>query len=136
MSSSNQKQSINKKNSHSFTYSMKCAWRGLKYVFDHEKNLRMELVIASLTAFLMVVFAVKSWEAIVLFLMIIWVITTELINTALERVVDIIKPRFHPYARLIKDIMAAVVLISAIASIIIAVLIFWPYGKELLSLYK
>ena len=60
-----------------------------------------------------------------------FVLIFELTNTVLERVVDILKPRIHPYARLIKDLMAAVVLISSIVSVIVGVIIFYPYIKDL-----
>jgi len=64
-----------------------------------------------------------------------WVLITELTNTVLERVVDILKPRIHPYARLIKDIMAAVVLISCFVAIAVGIIIFWPYIKELFGIF-
>ena len=51
----------------------------------------------------------------------------ELINTVFERVVDILKPRVHPYARLIKDLMAATVLITSIVAVVVGIIIFYPY---------
>jgi len=60
-----------------------------------------------------------------------WVLILELINTVVERVVDILKPRIHPYARLIKDLMAAVVLISSIVAVIVGIIIFYPYFRDL-----
>ncbi len=98
-----------------------------------ERNFRIELVIAFLVLILMLVFKVKNWEAIILVLIMALVIAAELVNTVLERVVDILKPRIHPYARLIKDIMAAVVLVSSLAAIIIGVIIFLPYFYNLLE---
>ena len=63
--------------------------------------------------------------------MIFFVLVMELFNTILERVVDILKPRVHPYAQLIKDIMAATVLIASIGAIVVGITIFYPYIKEL-----
>ena len=51
----------------------------------------------------------------------------ELINTIFEKVVDVLRPRIHHYAEVIKDIMAAAVLVSSIGAVIIGVLIFLPY---------
>lgn len=116
-----------------FIESFGCALRGLKYVLSHEKNFQIELVIATFVVALMFLFNVKIWETIVIILMIMWILITELINTVFERVVDILKPRVHPYVRLVKDIMAAVVLISCVVSIIVGVLIFFPYFQELLA---
>ena len=72
-------------------------------------------------------FNVTRTETVALVLVIAGVLIMELLNTVVERVVDILKPRIHPYARLIKDMMAAVVLISVIFSVIIGLIIFLPY---------
>lgn len=119
-----------------FKRSLKHAWDGISWALTHEKNFRIELVIAFFVILFILFFDVKNWEAIVLLLMIMWVLIFELVNTVLERVVDILKPRIHPYARLIKDLMAGVVLISATVSIVVGILIFYPYVRELLTLLK
>jgi undecaprenol kinase len=108
---------------------------GLYYVAKHERNFQIEMVIGAFIGALILILKLKGWEAIVLILMIMWVLVTELTNTVFEKVVDILKPRLHPYARLIKDIMAAVVLISCIVAIIVGVIIFLPYAHELLRGY-
>lgn len=117
-----------------FTKSLRHAWDGICYAMRHEKNFRIEVAVAIIVLFLTIFFKIKSWEAVILILMIMWVIICELINTVLERVVDILKPRIHPYARLIKDLMAAVVLISSVVAIIIGVIIFYPYFRDLIVL--
>ena len=119
-----------------FKRSVRHALDGLVYVVKHEKNFRIELVVGFFVVLFVLIFKIKNWEAIVLLLMIMWVLIFELINTVLERVVDILKPRIHPYARLIKDIMAGVVLISASISIIVGILIFYPYVHDLLLLLR
>lgn len=108
---------------------------GLAYAVQREKNFRIELVCAFFVLVLIFVFKVKNWEAVVLILMIMWVLITELTNTVLERVVDMLKPKIHPYARLIKDIMAAVVLISSVVAVIVGVTIFYPYVRNLLLFF-
>jgi len=113
------------------TRSFKHASNGLRYAVSYERNFQIELVIGLFVLALIFIFKIKNWEAIVLLLMVMWVLITELTNTVVERVVDILKPRIHPYARLIKDIMAAVVLISAIVAILVGVIIFYPYFREL-----
>jgi undecaprenol kinase len=118
-----------------FSKSLKHAWRGLKYAISYEKNFQIEVVLAVFVVVLIFIFDIKSWEAIVLVLMIMWVLITELTNTVVERVVDILRPRIHPYARLVKDIMAAVVLISCLVAILVGIIIFYPYIKELIGFY-
>jgi undecaprenol kinase len=109
---------------------MRHALRGLNYVLRYEKNFQNQVMVAFLVFFAMIYFEVTRGEMIVLFLVIIEVLVMELMNTVVERVVDILKPRIHPYARLIKDLMAAAVLISAILAVIIGLIIFVPYLVE------
>lgn len=114
-----------------FARSLKHALDGIGYAVKHEKNFRVELLFALLVIILIFVFKVKNWEAIILILMIMFVLIFELTNTVLERVVDILKPRVHPYARLIKDLMAAVVLITSVVSMIVGIIVFYPYIRDL-----
>jgi len=78
-------------------------------------------------------FNVKVWEGVALMLVVIIVLVLELINSVFERVIDILKPRMHPYVETIKDIMAAVVLISSIGAVLIGVLILGPYVVAMLN---
>ena len=119
-----------------FRQSLKHALRGLVYATRYERNFQIELVLAVFVLALIFIFKVKGWEAVILLLMIMWVLITELTNTVMERIVDILKPRIHPYARLIKDIMAAVVLISCIAAVAIGTIIFRPYFIELFRAFS
>jgi len=125
----------NRINKNSFQRSFYCALRGLKYVAKNERNFRIELIAAVFVTFLAIVFNIKIWEFIVIVFLITWVLMIELINTVVERVVDILEPRVHPYARLVKDIMAGVVLLSASMSILVGGLIFSPYFFKLLNFY-
>jgi len=114
-----------------FKRSLRHAIDGIVYAVSRERNFRIEIVVAFFVVVFILVFKVKNWEAIILILMMMWVLILELINTVLERVVDILKPRIHPYARLIKDLMAAVVLISSIVALIVGIIIFYPYIRDL-----
>ena len=112
-----------------FARSVKHALRGLAYVFRYEKNFQNQIVIAVIITIAMSYFNLARWERVILFLVIMEVLIMELVNTVVERVVDILKPRVHPYARLIKDLMASTVLISAILAVIIGWIIFLPHIK-------
>jgi len=112
-------------------HSFRNAFRGLKYVLKNEQNFQIEIVLAFFVVMLMVIFNIRRWEKVVLFLVIFFVLVMELINTIFERVVDILKPKIHPYAQLIKDVMATAVLLASIGAIIVGIIIFYPYIKEL-----
>jgi undecaprenol kinase len=108
------------------------AFRGLKYVTKNEQNFQLEILIGIFIFILMLIFDIRDWQKVALFLVIFSVLVMELVNTIMERVVDILKPRVHPYAQLIKDVMAAAVLLAAAGAVVIGVIIFYPYFKELL----
>lgn len=110
-----------------FGKSFRHALRGLVYALKNEKNFQNQIVAAIGVIIAMFYFEVTRAEMIVLFLVIMTVLIMELLNTIMERVVDILKPRIHPYAKLIKDLMAATVLLSSILAIIIGLVIFVPY---------
>ncbi|MFH0804628.1 MAG: diacylglycerol kinase [Patescibacteria group bacterium] len=109
------------------TNSFRYAFRGFWYVFKNEQTIRIHLLVSCIVVMLMIFFQVALWQAIILFLVMVIVIVLELINTIFERVVDILKPRIHYYAEVIKDVMAATVLVSSIGAVIIGILIFAPY---------
>ena len=107
------------------------ALSGLSYAIRHEKNFQNELIAAFLVLLAMIYFGVTRAESVVLILVISAVLLAELMNTVMERVVDILKPKVHPYIRLIKDMMAAGVLVVSITALVVGVLIFYPYVKDI-----
>ncbi|HAV10962.1 MAG TPA: diacylglycerol kinase [Candidatus Moranbacteria bacterium] len=117
-----------------FSRSLSHAFDGLSYALKRERNFQIELVCGVFVLALILIFKVKNWEAVVLIVMVAGVLIMELANTVMERIVDMLKPKVHPYARLIKDIMAAAVLISSCVAALVGVIIFYPYMRELLGL--
>lgn len=107
----------------SFSYALK----GILFAFKNERNFQIELVAGALAALAMFFFPLSGLERALIILSIALVLTLELANTALERVMDILKPRIHPYARVIKDMMAGAVLLTTLAAIAIGIAIFLPY---------
>jgi undecaprenol kinase len=110
------------------------AARGFRYVLRGERNFQIELLVAGLVILGMFVFELSISERIALVLCIVWVLTLELINTAVERIMDVLQPRIHPYARIIKDVMAAAVLVSSIGAFLVGLIIFLPKIFDLFSL--
>jgi len=110
--------------------SFKYAIKGLCLVAREEQTFRIQLIISAVVIALMFILQIKIWQVIVLVLVIVMVLVLELINTIFERFVDMLKPRVHTYARVIKDIMAATVLIASIGALIVGLLVFWSYIFE------
>jgi diacylglycerol kinase len=114
-----------------FGHSFRHAFRGLKYALKYERNFQNELTVGIFVVLAMFYFEVTRAEMVALVLVVIGVLIMELLNTIMERVVDILKPRVHPYAKLIKDLMAASVLLSSILAVIVGLIIFLPYISEM-----
>lgn len=112
--------------------SFQYAWKGLEYTFKNEQNFRIQLAVAVVILALMVIFRVDQWEAVALVFVIMAVLITELLNTILERMVDILKPRLHHYAEIVKDMMAAAVVLSSTGAVIVGLIIFYPYFYRLI----
>ncbi|MFB4161755.1 diacylglycerol kinase family protein [Geomicrobium sp. JSM 1781026] len=53
------------------------------------------------------------------------VITLEMVNTAIERVVDLVSPTYHPLAKTAKDVAAAAVLIYSMIAVIVGIIVFY-----------
>ena len=116
--------------------SFRYARQGLSHVWRHEQNFRIQCWVASVVILAMLVFRVTLGEAIVLTMMIIFVLVLELVNTIFEKFVDILKPRLHSYVGVIKDMMAAAVLIAAVGATAIALMVFLPYCLEWVQLLQ
>jgi diacylglycerol kinase (ATP) len=106
----------------SFTY----AWGGLKTCFSSETNFKIHIVFAVLTIFLGFFLNISSNEWIAIIFCIAFVIAMEMINTAIEKLCDVVHKDLHPGIKKVKDISAGAVMIAAIGSLVIGLIIFLP----------
>lgn len=107
----------------SFTY----AFEGIHYAFNSDQNLIIHFIAAMIVIALAMILKVTSNEMAILGLTILLVIAAEMINTALEKMVDLITKEHRMEAKIAKDVSSAMVLITAIGAIIIGLLIFLPH---------
>jgi diacylglycerol kinase len=107
----------------SFSYAL----RGLVKAWREEQNLQIQSVAAVFAVFLGFYFGISALEWALLTVSIALVLLMELINSGVERICDLVKPRVHDYVKEIKDIMAAAVMLSAISSVAVGLIIFWPH---------
>ena len=112
----------------SFTYPIK----GLKYAYRNEQNLAVDVGVALLVIIFGFIFKLNLTEWAILALTIGLVISCELINTAIEAVVDLVTEDYHPLAKVAKDTAAAAVFVFAIIAVIVGLIIFMP---KLLALF-
>ena len=106
--------------------SLKYALRGFKFVW-RENNFKIQIIVALIVVLLMYYFCLSRLERVAIIIVIFSVLILESLNTIFEHLADVLKPRLHDYIMIIKDIMAAIVLMASIGAVIIGLLIFWPY---------
>jgi diacylglycerol kinase (ATP) len=107
------------------------AFRGIGIVFRREQNFRVQLVVGVGVIVLMLFFPLETWQRILLILMMAAVLVLEILNTIVEHLSDILKPRLHPSIKEVKDMMAGAVLLTSLTSVVVAILIFWNYIADL-----
>ena len=103
------------------------AFRGLKTVFKYEQNFRLQVYFAILVFVLMFVLNLSKSEKIVLWLLIFLVLIMEVINSVVEKLLDVVEPRLSEQVGVIKEIMAGAVFLSSVAALLIGLFIFYPY---------
>lgn len=91
-----------------------------------EQNFRVDLVAAVLVLAVSFFTGLSRVEWCMIILLIAGMLALEMINSAIERTVDLVTQEFHPLAKAAKDIAAGAVLMYAIASVVIACMIFLP----------
>lgn len=112
---------------HSFKY----AFKGVGHAFKYEQNFFIHILMAVLAIILGVVLKISKIEWLVLIIIIGLVLAFELINTALESLVDLVTKEYNELAKVTKDTAASAVLVLAIMSVIIGIIIFVPKIIEL-----
>ena len=107
----------------SFLYAAK----GLRYAFSTQRNFRIHLGFALLAFALGLLLGLNKSDLAIMALTATSVLVVELLNTAIESVVDLaIGKRFHPLAKIAKDCSAGAVLVASISSLVIAILLLVP----------
>lgn len=107
--------------------SFKYAWAGIIYAFRTQRNFRIHTIIGTLAIGLGVFLNLPKVEVAIIGLTIGAVMTMELLNTAIESVVDLtVGQSYHELAKIAKDCAAAAVLISAIVALFVAVILLLP----------
>lgn len=107
----------------SLGYALQGVWWGLKY----NQNLRFHFAAAIGVIILSIIFKINAFEMGILGVMILVVIVTEMINTVIEEMVDLIVQEHRQQAKIAKDVAAGMVLISAVGSLIVGFLVFGPH---------
>lgn len=106
----------------SFIYAAK----GLRYSFRTQLNFRFHVSSAALAIVLGFMLKISVFEWLWVLVSVALVVLAELLNTAIETLVDLVSPGYHEKAGIVKDVSAAAVLIAAFFALAVALLIFVP----------
>ncbi|KEK26231.1 diacylglycerol kinase family protein [Bacillus gaemokensis] len=108
---------------HSFGYAI----AGIYFCLRHERNMKIHFLAAVIVICCGLYFHVTTMEWLILFLTIGIVISLEMVNTAIEKTVDLVTVEFQPFAKIAKDVAAGAVLLFTVIAVIIGAIIFLPY---------
>ncbi|MFH1453583.1 MAG: diacylglycerol kinase [Armatimonadota bacterium] len=114
----------------SFSDSVNNAIDGIIYAFKTEKNLKIHF---SITLFVLVIclwLDLKSYDLLFVFFAIALVLVAEMLNTAIEAMVNLLTLSHHPLAKIAKDVAAGGVFLAVINSLIVAYIVFFKIFKE------
>ena len=111
--------------------SFKHAIRGIRMVLKSEKNMQIHLIFVLLVVFFGLLLAISPVEWMFCLLAFGLVMGAEMLNTAVESIVDLVSPEYHELAGRAKDVAAGAVLVTAIFAAITGLIIFVPKGIQL-----
>jgi diacylglycerol kinase (ATP) len=111
--------------------SFRYAAQGFVYIVRYEHNARIHLFISGVVLIMGFLLHIKRLEWVLVLLCMGFVLTAEMVNTALEKLSDFVSPQKNEKIRVIKDISAAMVLLSSFIAMIAGLIIFVPYLWQL-----
>ena len=111
---------------HSLFKSFQFAFEGVWVALKKGRNFRIQAGLGLVALTMGFVLKLSSYEFVDLILIISLVLILELLNTAIESIVDLVSPEIRAEAKVAKDVSAAAVLIASIGSMLIAGFIFLP----------
>jgi diacylglycerol kinase (ATP) len=103
------------------------AIEGILHAAKTQRHLRYHFFSAGIVLFVSYILGVSRSEFIIISLAVILVLSTEMLNSAIEAVVDLISPEYAEQARIAKDIAAGAVLITAFGAVVLGYIVLFPY---------
>jgi diacylglycerol kinase (ATP) len=109
--------------------SFNSALEGIVYALRTQRNVKIHFVVTALVLFASVWLSITKTELILLLITVVLVLITEMINSSLEVVLDLAVERYHPMARIAKDVAAGAVLFATLNAVVVGYLIFFEALK-------
>lgn len=117
---------LKSKDKRKFSSSIKYCLGGINFVITNESNFKKEIVIGIIALLLSYILKISRIEFTIILIMIALVLTSEIINTSIEKVVDLYTKDYNNLAKIAKDVSAGSVLVMSIFSLLVGVIIFLP----------
>lgn len=105
--------------------SFRYAYEGLQYALTTQKHMKFHFFASFSVLFLALIFKLSKLEILFILLAIVLILVTELINTAIEKAVDLIVQEIHPLAKIAKDVAAAAVLVTSVFAVSVGMIVFY-----------
>jgi diacylglycerol kinase len=105
--------------------SFRFAYEGIKYALTTQPNMKIHFFISFVTLISALFFRLPVLHILFILLAITLMIVTELLNTAVEKTVDLAMPDSHPIAKIAKDVAAAAVLVAAVFAVAVGMIVFY-----------
>lgn len=106
--------------------SFKYAFNGLRLFIIHDHNGRVHLFAAIIAIGLSFYLKISHFEWIAILSVISAVFVAEILNSAIEKLADVVSPDYHPKIKVVKDLAAAAVLVATFLAIIVGFIVFVP----------
>jgi len=106
------------------------AWEGLKYALKTQRNMRIHLSIAVIVFIMSWLLGISMDDLTRIVFAVSFVLFAEMVNTAVEKTVDLFMSTYHPLAKIAKNVAAGAVLIAAVNAVIVGIAVL---GKPLLD---
>lgn len=118
---------------HSLAESFRHAFDGLVYAVKGERNMKIHCAATVIVIIFAFALGLSGIEKAILLTLCGLVLAAEMFNTAIENAVNIAAPTFNMYAKFAKDTAAGAVLVLSITAAVVGIIIFLPYGIDILG---
>jgi diacylglycerol kinase len=116
---------------HTFIKSVTLAIEGIRHAIDENRNIRIHFIIAAFIIIAGVFLGLNKFEIIIIFVMTSFVISSEMINTSIEEMTNLITREHRKEAKIAKDVAAGMVLVASACAAVVGFIIFLPYISDL-----
>lgn len=102
------------------------ALNGIRYAIISERNLKFHLFFSLIVMFFSFIYRISIIEILIIMILIFLVIVFEIVNTIIEKIMDFVSDKYDDRIKVIKDMSAGAVLLSAVLAVIVGLIIFIP----------